>query len=414
MEEEKKLNSKALVQQLTEEYYDELMHAHENHRLVAWASSIVPQEFLEAMDILVAYPENHAASIAAKGGAIPLLEKAAEMGYSNDICAYARINLAYASILKSDILDIPKPDFVVAMSNICNELVKWYENLAAYFQVPFILIEVPYNYENDVSDNAIQYIKAQFKMFVVALEKLCGRPFDYEKFDRVMEISRRAGKAWLTASAFSAMKPSPLNGFNLFNYMALIVCLRGRESSVKLFELIAEEMRALMEKGESQFKGEQTHRIMWEGIACWPFLGHNFKTLKEQEIIMTGSTYPDAWHIDYPQWDIEEMARMYAIRIDSASLDRQIEIRTDVVKQFQCDGAIYHVNRSCKIMSCMQAILRRAVSEKLDIPYAVFDGDQADPNHFAKAQFETRVQALAETMTERAKEKKENVHDDCL
>lgn len=404
MNKETKLSSKELVQKLTEDYYNELAHARENGKIVAWASSIIPQEFMEAMDILVAYPENHAASIAAKGGAIPLLEKAEEMGYSNDICSYARINLAYASLLESDILDIPKPDFVVAMSNICNELVKWYENLAEYFQVPFILIDCPFNYDYEVSDNAIKYIKEQFKDFIKELEKICGKPFDYKKFNKVMEISRRAGKAWLAASDFSSIKPSPLNGFNMFNYMALIVCLRGREESVKLFELIAEEMKELMAKNESQFKGPQTHRILWEGIACWPFLGHNFKTLKNNEIIMTGSTYPDAWHIDYEQGDIDEMARMYSMRIDSLSLDRQIDIRTDVAKHFQCDGAIFHVNRSCKVMSCMQAYMRRQISENAGIPYAVFDGDQSDPNNFSKAQFETRIQALAETMAEKAKE----------
>lgn len=398
------LTSKELVQKLTEDYYDELVHGPENGKIVCWASSIIPQEFLEAMDILVAYPENHAAAIAAKGGSIPLLEKAEEMGYSNDICSYARINLAYARLMDNDIQNLPRPDFVLAMTNICGELVKWYENLAREFDVPFILIDVPYNYDYEVSDNAIKYIKDQFKDLISQLEVICNKPFDYDKFQKVMEISRRAGKAWLTASSFTAYKPSPLNGFNLFNYMALIVCMRGREESVKLFELIAEEMKELMAKNESQFKGVQSHRILWEGIACWPYLGHNFKTLKNNEIIMTGSTYPDAWHIDYEQGDIDEMARMYSIRIDSASLDRQIDIRTEVAKNFKCDGAIFHVNRSCKVMSCMQAYMRKQISENAGIPIAVFDGDQSDPNNFSPAQFETRIQALAEAMANEEKE----------
>ena len=43
----------------------------------------------------------------------------------------------------------------------------------------------------------------------------------------------------------------------------------------------------------------------------------------------------------------------------------------------------------------------RRVSEELDIPYAIFDGDQADPSKFSKAQFETRVQGLNEIMDAR-------------
>jgi len=403
-EEYKDLNSKQLVQKLTDDYYNELNHAKENGQIVAWASSIVPQEFMEAMDIKVAYPENHAAAIAAKGGAIPFLEKAEQMGYSNDICSYARINLAYAEILESDLLDIPRPDFVVCMTNICNTLIKWYENLAAYFNVPFILIDVPYNTEYEVADNSVRYIVAQFKDFIKELEKICGHSFDYKKFNEVMGISRRAAKAWVRASDYSTMEPSPLDGFNMFNYMALIVCLRGREESVMLFDLIAKEMEEMAKNGESQFKANQKHRVMWEGIACWPYLGHNYKTLRNSEIIMTGSTYPESWHIDYAMNDIEEMTRQYALRLDSASLDKQIDMRVDVINHFSCDGVVYHINRSCKVMNFMQPYLRKQVFEKTQVPYTVFDGDQSDPNNFSKAQFETRVQALAENMESIAKE----------
>ena len=34
------------------------------------------------------------------------------------------------------------------------------------------------------------------------------------------------------------------------------------------------------------------------------------------------------------------------------------------------------------------------------IPLATFDGDQADPRNFSEAQYETRVQGLAEVMEE--------------
>ena len=59
---------KERVQKVTGDYYEGLCKAHENGKLVAWCSSVAPQEFMEAMDIEVAYPENHAAAIAAKGG----------------------------------------------------------------------------------------------------------------------------------------------------------------------------------------------------------------------------------------------------------------------------------------------------------------------------------------------------------
>ena len=59
------------------------------------------------------------------------------------------------------------------------------------------------------------------------------------------------------------------------------------------------------------------------------------------------------------------------------------------------------MNRSCKLMSFVQYEMQRRVAEQTGLPYAGFDGDQADPRNFAKAQFETRLEGLVEVMEER-------------
>ena len=69
-----------------------------------------------------------------------------------------------------------------------------------------------------------------------------------------------------------------------------------------------------------------------------------------------------------------------------------------IMEETRCDGALYHVNRSCKILTFLQAGLRRGIYERNHKPFATFDGDQTDPTTFSPAQFETRVQALRENM----------------
>ena len=397
------ISIKERVQKITQDYYEGLCSAHQRGRLVAWCSSVAPQEFMEAMDIEVAYPENHAAAIAAKGGALELLDHAEQMGYNNDICAYARINLAYADIMNSPIQDLPRPDFVTCTSNICNTLIKWYENLARIFQVPFILIDTPYNTGDGVKENAVDYIKAQFQEFVQQLVVICKRPFNYKKFEEVMKISVASSRAWMKAMSYAQRVPSPLDGFNILNYMALAVCIRGRQESVDFFNFIASEMERMIADGESQFKAEQKYRYMWEGIAVWPYLSHNYKALKNQNAIYVGSTYPQSWNLDYEVHDIDSMARAYSAIPPNVCLRKQIEIRSNIMKNCHCDGALYHINRSCKLLDLMQQGLRAGVYEETQAPYVTFDGDQADPRAFAKAQFETRVQALVESMEEHRK-----------
>lgn len=402
----KNMTIKELVQKLTSDYYDGLCKAKENGKIVAWSSSVAPQEFMEAMDIEVAYPENHAAAVAAKGGAVDLLSAAEYQGYSNDICAYARINMAYASVLENNIQNMPKPDFVIATTNICNTLIKWYENLSRIFNVPFILIDTPYNAGEECTQESVDYIKAQFQNFIRQLERICDRPFNYEKFEKVMKISVQSSKAWMRAMNYAQYIPSPLDGFNILNYMALAVCIRGRQESVDFFNLVADEMERMLESGESQFKAEQKYRYMWEGIAVWPYLSHNYKALKNLNAIYVGSTYPLSWNIDYEVDDIDAMAKAYSMIPPNQCLKNQVEIRSNIMKNCHCDGAIYHMNRSCKLLDFMQQGLRTGVYNDGGAPYVVFDGDQADPRSFAKAQFETRVQALVESM-ENAKQGKE-------
>lgn len=401
------MSIKEVVQTVTANHYEELARAREEGRIIAWASSVAPQEFMEAMDIAVAYPENHAAAIASKGGAPALLEHAEEMGFNNDICAYARLNLAYADRLESGILEIPRPDFVIACTNICNTLIKWYENLAKMFQVPFLLVDTPFCAKGDCDDSAVDYVKGQFTHLIAQLEEICGRPFDYDRFTQVMEVSGACNRAWFRAMSATAYVPSPMDGFNILNYMALAVCQRGRQETVDVFHFIADEMERMHENGESQFKGEQKYRYLWEGIAVWPYLSHTYKTLKDQGAIYVGSLYPATWDIAYGVWDLDAMAKSYVQIPPNCCLKQQIETRKRVLAEKSCDGIIYHVNRSCKLLDFMQHGLRGGVYEATGLPYAMFSGDQADPSAYSKAQFEVRMEALVESMAARKDQKGE-------
>ena len=41
------------------------------------------------------------------------------------------------------------------------------------------------------------------------------------------------------------------------------------------------------------------------------------------------------------------------------SLKNQIDLRARVIKEYNCDGVTYHMNRSCKVMDFLQAEMQR-------------------------------------------------------
>ena len=228
-------------------------------------------------------------------------------------------------------------------------------------------------------------------------------PHDFEaKFKEVKDQTQRSVYHWNRIADMAQYKPSPLNGFDLFNYMALIVCARARDYAEITFHKFADELEAKDAAGQYAFGAPENekHRVTWEGIAVWTYLGATFKGLKNQGAVMTGSAYPGLWSLVYTPGDLESMAEAYTnVYINTCGPNRYEEFYK-VVKNSKSDGIVLHLNRSCKLMGLLNNEGAEYVNAKLGVPYVSFDGDQTDPRVFTPAQYETRVQALTEMMDE--------------
>lgn len=389
-------SSKQQLNHLLAEHYREAREAKASGaRLVAWATSVFPQELLEAMDIAVVYPENHAATLGARKDAPRFLQKAESIGYSTDHCSYARVNLGYAELLHSEAGNIPTPDLICCCSNVCLTVVKWYENLAKKFGVPMIVIDTPSGLEDNVTPERVRYIKGQLLDAVARLEHITGRVFSFEKFHEIMRISNETSLWWMKATNLLKCKPAPAIGFDMFNYMASIVCLRGKESGRLLLKQWHDELQARINGGLGPWDdGEERFRILWDGIPCWPSLAGTSQALKENGINMVASTSPESWALLYEKNDLDGMARAYGGLPAERSLKHAVDRLCSLANEFNVDGAIFHANRSCKGMGFRQREMVRQLEARHGIPTVFFNGDQTDPTAFSKAQYKAQVRAL--------------------
>ena len=149
------------------------------------------------------------------------------------------------------------------------------------------------------------------------------------------------------------------------------------------------------------FGENEKSRVTWEGIAVWIALGHTFKELKGQGALMTGSAYPGMWDVSYEPGDLESMAEAYSRTYINCCLEQRGAVLEKVVRDGKCDGLIMHQNRSCKNMSLLNNEGGQRIQKNLGVPYVIFDGDQTDARNFSEAQFDTRVEALAEMMADK-------------
>lgn len=401
---------------------EEAREAKKEGRLVCWSAALAPTEFFEAMDIAVCYPETHSAGCGAKKCSMDLLEVADQKGYNIDICSYVRNNVGFLELLKqqketgetpeklanSKAAKIPMPDMVFAVNNICNTILKWYENFAKELGIPFICLDMPFNYTMPMARHNKEYIAGQFEVLIQQLEEATGRPFNYEKFYQAQLQCQRTVFQWNRVAAFAHKKPSPLNGFDLFNYMAMVVVCRSKPYSEITLKKFADELAEKEKAGKYAFGAPENekNRITWEGIAVWPYLGGTFKELKGEKMLMTGSAYPGMWDFEYVPGDMMSMAESYSKVYLNCCGSQRYEDFYKVVSQSQSDGIILHLNRSCKIMAFLNNEGAEYVNKKMGVPFVSFDGDQTDPRVYSQAQFDTRVQALGEMMDSQKEENK--------
>ena len=376
---------------------------------IGWCASNFPQEIPTTLGIHVVFPENHGAAIGAKGGGQRMCECAESMGYSNDLCSYARISFTYATLKECPELNIPQPDFLLCCNNICNEMVKWYENLSLELDIPLFLIDIPRLTSPDCDGDRIRYIRAQFDDCIARLEVLTGKKWSEERFNEVMANSQRSSRAWVKAIDYARYKPSPYSGFDVFNNMAVACVARGTPEGAEAFEQLAEEYEENVKNGASTFKVEEEYRVLFEGIACWANLSFTFKTLKNLGVNVTALVYGPAFSFLYS--NVDELMVAYSHVPNCYVFEGEIQLRLDEGLKNSVDGAILHMNRSCKRWSSNLYEMERHLREGLGIPTIVFDGDQSDPRAFSEAQYMTRIQGLVEIMAVNKRKKEVKAHE---
>ena len=125
-----KPKSMLMIGEQTNALFENARLAKERGEKVGWSASIFPQEIAETLGLNILYPENHSAGIAARHQADPFLQECeGPLGYSNDLCAYAKVNLAYASVLNGESsVELPDggkmvaPDFLLVHESVCDRL----------------------------------------------------------------------------------------------------------------------------------------------------------------------------------------------------------------------------------------------------------------------------------------------------
>jgi len=391
------------LKQINFYYHVGLHQAHEKGQKVCYMNALAPTELAYAMDILPAYPENHAVVIQAKHKALETAEAAEARGYAPDVCSYARCDLGYRDLGPegSPIGGIPAPDMVLFCSVQCWTIGKWFEELARRYRVPFFVIDVPSQgrgFAKDPDPHAIEYIKAQLRECVSWMEENTGRKMNPDKLKETMERSREACKLWYLILESAVHKPAPLTLFDQYMAMAPIVDQRGTRVTVEFYEKLLAELTDRTEKDIGGIPNEK-FRLYWDGLPLWQSISDFYSILLERGANLVANNYTRAWaqlSAD-PENVFDSYALNYMKNYDPMIRDRAWDI-AETIKRFDLDGFILHSDHSCRFLSLGLTDTLEEVTRMSGKPGLLLDTDHGDPRLYHSEQIKTRIDAYLEML----------------
>ncbi|TET82326.1 MAG: 2-hydroxyacyl-CoA dehydratase [Anaerolineales bacterium] len=370
------------------------------HDKVAWVTSGAPIEFLRALDFYILYPENHGAICGAARVMVEIASEAENAGYSRDICSYARTDLGTLISGKTPVGKLPKPDLLLACTNICQTVLHWYRVLAHHFEVPLILIDTPFIY-TQVSDHALAFVKQQLEAAIPMAEKVAGKSLDQQKLKQITRLSQMATYLWLELLERCKHCPTPISVFDQFTQMAPIVEMRGDAVTVDLYSAMLKEVDDRIAQGIGVVPNEKK-RLLWDNLPIWYRMRYLAEFLGRHGIVITASTYTNAWGeladlIDPDQPLVSASRTLIHTLLNRGTGDKLATMRR-MIDEYNLDGVILHSDRSCKPYSIGQIDQRDRLIQENGVPALLLEADHNDPRSFSEEQVANRLDAFIEML----------------
>ncbi|HEY6203718.1 MAG TPA: 2-hydroxyacyl-CoA dehydratase family protein [Candidatus Limnocylindria bacterium] len=370
-----------------------------------------PVELVRAFGMIPVFPEVNVLQLAVRKQSLPLIQKAEELGYAVDNCAYVKADVGlYLSGYQAPYGTIPKADLLLCNYVGCNVYLNWFEHLAELTGAPAVNIDIPFvrSADGEPSPGDVDYVVKQLEELIVQLENITGTSLDMPRLRRTVENSALVGEMWAEIKDLTKRRPAPYDAyFDSVTMMAVLYCLRGTDEAVTFFEAAREELSRRAAKGEGPLP-EERFRVVIEGPPPWPFLRvfrDMFSRWGAVAVASTYSTVGGIWEFGFrhdPQRPIESIARhMLQYNLCNRTFLQRYDQMARYVDEWSADAVVIHSVKSCRLFSAGQGDMREYFVREREVPTLLIESDLEDPRYFSQAQLRNRIDAFFEALSQR-------------
>ncbi|KJS15741.1 MAG: hypothetical protein VR69_12035 [Peptococcaceae bacterium BRH_c4b] len=407
---EKAVRSLKITQEIypiVKNFYMESWEAKKQNKLVCWAGVGDPRELFWAMDLVPVYPENFSATCGAKQISAPACAFAEAAGYSRDTCSYFRNTYGY--MVNRDNLPEPPgggmahPDLLILAVNSCHTRPKWWRIMERHYNVPTFIFEaptIPWDMRRDkIDSHYLEFVVTQMKDMVAFIEKHTGKKLDIKKLKEAVFWGDRASALIDEIYELRKAKPCPLGAEDMVTALFPIIVLRGAKVAADFYEKMLLEVKERVAKGEGVLPNEK-HRLFIDNIPPWYTKGlynyfHKYNAISVAESYTTNFCWQTRMD---PERPFESLAMSTIANWLNISYMEKGETLLKTARDYQIHGAIFLVNKSCKVYTGSNTYLANLLRRELGIPTLVLEADQTDPRDYADAQVKLRIDAFMEML----------------
>lgn len=271
--------------ELLARYYDNILTAKKNDRMIVGTTFCNTPAILYAMDLVPATFEVLTAigSLVWKRGMFDYMDYCVEVGMPETSCSAQRGFLgAYLGGLCEDI-DI----FICDTPGVCDTNANAFAFAAEYKDKPFFQLNYPSIIGDDRSQN---YHIDDYKELVGFIEYHTGKSLDYDRLGGVLSEIDRQDALTAEMEDMLMMVPTPIPPlFSLMIYAGRF-CFSGQPEYTRLLEIMVEDSRKRMAEGVPGLSaGKENLRLLMCYIDHYTVDTNFYKYLEERGVAHTGS-----------------------------------------------------------------------------------------------------------------------------
>jgi len=419
---EKKLPSSTLffLNDLLTSYYQMVRNAEKNNQIVALTALGFPKNILYAMRIVPIYPQLHAGFQSSRK-VTPHLIRDVEGKYDipHDVCG--EVKAMIGSVVGGDKLpfQLPEPKLIISSNCTCGIVEKGlYFLYKTLNNIPMLTFDSP-RFLGAPASHTKKYMQKQIKEIITTIEKKFNTKFDKKVFKRAMINDYKIFVLWREVLKLFAEIPAPVDAMDLYLFALPVFIINSNDENVINLLINLYNELFIINKKNKNLKYLKEKRILWDFLPVNHKKNFLKKTLKKYNasIVMstylTGSILFEEHHIlnfNYPMTkkQLSYIDKMSIQKIEktfnffkftnSQSINFRKESIKKLIKYFNIDGVIIHIDRSCRPISLPQFELLKYIEDELKIPAVHFDADSMDERYFSKAQVSTRIEAFLERL----------------